>query len=248
MASQGVSTAPGERGSERRVGGWWQVWRGALLLMLIAVALGTLAFGSHRASFDDLKDQLQHHAISHLRVEGALPAGASGNALVRVKWRAHGVTRFTQIEQASSRSQLDQGLSDGSADERTGRVVGDVDSQLRHYDPDVQITHRKDVTGLSGTVVFGWQIPAALALLTAFVWALTIGSLVNGPEPRLATKWAWGWGLVSPVTLLVIPLYLLTAAPWRGGSRAPSGKRLTGGWAFLLLVVCAGGIASKWIG
>ncbi|GAA3813862.1 hypothetical protein [Cellulomonas soli] len=60
--------------------------------------------------------------------------------------------------------------------------------------------------------------------------------LVLGPQPRLATRWAWFWlATITPVWLAFVvlepvPLWRRVPAPSRPG-------RLTGGWAFVLVLV-----------
>lgn len=67
--------------------------------------------------------------------------------------------------------------------------------------------------------------------------------LVAGPQPRLATKWAWFW-----LTLAVPPAWLafVVLEPTRWGRRAPqrqAARRLTAGWALLLGIVLAAVLA-----
>ncbi|MFH5821368.1 hypothetical protein [Georgenia sp. AZ-5] len=62
---------------------------------------------------------------------------------------------------------------------------------------------------------------------------LSLGLLIGGPQPRLATKWAWFWLAVS--TPLWTVFLLLEPVPVWSRSPAPvRERRLTGGWAFVL--------------
>lgn len=68
---------------------------------------------------------------------------------------------------------------------------------------------------------------------------LTLVLLVAGPDPSLATRWAWFWlGMAVPVSWAVF----LLAEPWfsRGRTGRVGIRRLTGGWALLLGLVIAG--------
>lgn len=86
-----------------------------------------------------------------------------------------------------------------------------------HVSPDV-------VPGLS--LAWSW---AGIAGLATFIL------LVSGPQPRLATKWAWFWlmgiGPLGMAFLLLepVPVWLRDALPAR--------QRLTGGWAFLITIL-----------
>ncbi|TDE92650.1 hypothetical protein EXU48_14025 [Occultella glacieicola] len=66
----------------------------------------------------------------------------------------------------------------------------------------------------------------ALGVLVALIL------LVAGPQPRLATKWAWFWlGCAGPLWLVFL---VLEPVPWwRRESAMQRDRRLTGGWAFL---------------
>jgi hypothetical protein len=78
----------------------------------------------------------------------------------------------------------------------------------------------------SGTT---WYL-GGFAGVAALVW------LILGPQPRLATKWAWFW-LAGGVPLLWFLFVVLEPVPlWRRTPAAARPRRLTGGWAFLLSV------------
>ncbi|WP_431836476.1 hypothetical protein [Cellulomonas sp. Y8] len=74
-----------------------------------------------------------------------------------------------------------------------------------------------------------WQLYLALAALVALPLTLVVG-----PEPRLATRWAWFWLAVHAWPVAIAYLALEPTPVWdRRGRTAPE-RRLTGGWAFLL--------------
>jgi len=71
---------------------------------------------------------------------------------------------------------------------------------------------------------------AVVATLAALVL------LAAGPQPRLATRWAWFW--LSGLYPLVLLFVLLEPVPlWRGASSTAPARRLTAGWAFLVVLV-----------
>ena len=71
----------------------------------------------------------------------------------------------------------------------------------------------------------------------------TLFVLINGPQPRWATRWAWFWLIMNPALVVTVPLFLIGSGPLRptDGPVAPIGKRLTGGWAFFLAFFVLGG-------
>jgi len=74
-----------------------------------------------------------------------------------------------------------------------------------------------------------WQLYLGLGALVALPLAL-----IAGPEPRLATRWAWFWLGVHAWPVAIAYLALEPTPVWdRRGLTAPE-RRLTGGWAFLL--------------
>lgn len=106
---------------------------------------------------------------------------------------------------------------------------------------------------VAGLVVAGWlrstwHVSPHLVPGLGLAWSAaglagiaTLVLLVGGPQPRLATKWAWFWlmGLGPlPLAFLLlepVPVWLREAQPVR--------QRLTGGWA-LLIAIAVGALAS----
>ena len=84
-----------------------------------------------------------------------------------------------------------------------------------------------------------WVVPGWVTTLSLLVFALTIGLLLTSPEPRLATRWAWFWALVSPLGIVALPVYLLFGIPRTGAVERPYTRagRLTGGWSFILFCI-----------
>ncbi|MPV39139.1 hypothetical protein [Georgenia subflava] len=90
----------------------------------------------------------------------------------------------------------------------------------------VSVTVRQDYFGPTGTV---WH-PVTIAALAVLLL------LVLGPQPRLATKWAWFWLAMTAAPLWLV-FVLLEPTPL--GARRPAplpARRLTGGWAFLISI------------
>lgn len=73
---------------------------------------------------------------------------------------------------------------------------------------------------------------------TALFVLLTLVLLIAGPDPTIATRWAWFWlGTAVPLSFAVF----LAAEPWFTRDRVAraGARRLTGGRAFLLGLVIA---------
>ena len=79
-----------------------------------------------------------------------------------------------------------------------------------------------------------------LAIVTVLA---SFGLLVAGPKPRLATRWAWFWlfCVAPPLSTLA---FLLLGGSVVAGQREHRGRRLTGGWAFLLSIVLKAALVS----
>jgi len=114
-------------------------------------------------------------------------------------------------------------------------VVGDLAAQLRALDGSGTLRVVTDDRGLSNSSVAGWQTPAWVGLAAFLVWLVTLVLVFHGTEPWWATRWSWFWLLFSPLAVVGVPLFLLLSGP-PPGVPAPTtvGRRLTGGWAFLL--------------
>ena len=84
--------------------------------------------------------------------------------------------------------------------------------------------------------VWGLYVPPWLAVCSLLSAVVVLVLLVQGPWPWRATRWAWFWLISNPLTLLA---FLLLSGP-TPGVRAPrdAGRRLGGGWAFVISSVC----------
>lgn len=103
-----------------------------------------------------------------------------------------------------------------------------------------------DRTGLTMSL-FGSEVSGWLAWGGLPVGVATLALLIAGPEPRLATRWAWFWlfGLDAPLGALVVLGYFILGGPtFKFSGVCPGSGRLTGGWAFLLAVLSSGVLAA----
>ena len=95
--------------------------------------------------------------------------------------------------------------------------------------------------------IAGWRVPDWTVPVSILIWLGALVVLVNGPEPRVATRWAWFWLLICPLSPLALVAFLIVSRSLRptDESTGPLGKRLTGGWAFLLAFVVLGGVTLR---
>lgn len=90
----------------------------------------------------------------------------------------------------------------------------------------VDVTVNEGVMARTGVT---WQPAGAVALMALMV-------IIFGPQPRLATKWAWFWTVSAMPPLWLAFLALEPVPIWRRRAMAPRLERFTGGWAFLLAI------------
>lgn len=76
------------------------------------------------------------------------------------------------------------------------------------------------------------EVLIALAVLVALT-----ATIIASPEPRFATRWAWFWLAAYVWPAAVAYLLLEPTAAWRREPVRAPGRRLTGGWAFLIGVL-----------
>lgn len=130
----------------------------------------------------------------------------------------------------------------------TGRA-GFAWQQEIESDPDAptEVDERAEIIALAHAagaevVERDWQ-PATGGIrweLGGIAWLGGLLLLVGGPQPRLATRWAWFW-LALHVPPAMLAFVLLEPVPWgRRRPAPPAARRLTGGWAFLLSFLLAG--------
>ena len=213
----------------------WIDPRFALLLVVLVVAVCGACFGSRTATMSQLNAAITAGRVTEVRVNGALEPGASGSGLVHIFWRDGLISYVTQVVQQSDIAALPPAQFPGDQ-----HIVGDLVAQLRSVDGSGSLQVRTDTSGLSfGPTVAGWQLPIWFGLVLMAVWLAVVALILHGPEPLWATRWAWFW-LVSTSASVGVPLFLLMSGPPPGVPQpAHPGRRLTGGWAFLVSGVLA---------
>ncbi|GAA5017342.1 hypothetical protein GCM10023258_03530 [Terrabacter aeriphilus] len=203
--------------------------RYALLIEALGLVGSVLLLGSSPATYGDLLDGVSGGGVSEVQVSGALPDGSTGYATVSLAWTDQNRNRFAQVVQVSDPSVAVPGGS-----QRTEVVTRAVADELRALDPSVRVV----VTGWpeSSTTFAGWRLPSWLPGAALALWVAALVLLANGPQPWWATRWAWFWALFSPAGVVALPLFLLVSGPPPGvPETGHTGRRLTGGWSFLLV-------------
>lgn len=209
---------------------WRRVSLGLLAAWAIVLGL-MLAVGSREASWHDLQASLTDGDVTTVQVVGELEPGSIGYGLAEVLWREGLWRHRTEVMQVSSAS-VDTGGSVSSSVQVTGGV-GDL---LRDQHPGLrtQDMPRPSVT----STFFGWTVTPLLGAVAFATALLTLMLLVLGPSPWWATRWAWFWLGTNPVGAVAF-LVLSGPTPVVPAPRVPT-RRLTGGWAFLLLLLVGG--------
>ncbi|WP_043498514.1 hypothetical protein [Georgenia sp. SUBG003] len=212
----GVPTAPG--GDVRAVGEALSapsghaalVLRWVLALGLIASLFQSLAEPVERP-VEELFRGLQEGEVRTITIARPEP-GTDGHGTWEVRWTGDGLPGRASYE-------ITDGDADG-ADE--GRLILDA-AERSPASVDVTVRHNFLDPGTT------WHVGGIVGL-AALLW------LVGGPQPRLATKWAWFW-LAWSAPLLWLAFVVLEPVPlWRNRPTPRRPRRLTGGWAFLLSV------------
>lgn len=218
-----------------RPGRLWGVLRWLTLgLIGLCLVVGPLV-GERESSYAALESGLRSGDVTAVRVEsvltrsdGTLGEPGQGSTGHRLIWRDGWQQRFTTVRQETSDA-LDP-TSSGP------RIEGPVDDALRQISPDVRLTFVQPRSAWS--TIGEYVVPPLWGFLPLTAGLLWLAVLGNGPEPRLATRWAWFWLAFSPAVLAVAPAYLILGAQ----GATPGARRLTGGWAFLISILFLGGI------
>ncbi len=201
-----------------------------LVVLWIFVFSTSLVVGERQTTLTDLLNAVASGKVAEVHVAGALPAGSSGWTTLDVRWRQGLQARHATVVQASpdsEREAANTGLSSASV------VTTDVARLIRDRAPHVQV-RVSEARASSTAEVLGWSVPSWMLLIVLIGLAVTLGLVVNGPEPWRATRWAWAWALLFTGPLAAASFAVLSGpTPWIPTPKEVA-RRLTGGWAFLL--------------
>jgi hypothetical protein len=224
MSESPVTSTPAPAGTVARgpnvvaaIGGW------LLLAACLGLLVAGLVEGERVSTYAQLRQAVAAGDVDEVVVTGGMAEGYQGRQGVTVHWR-EGILRHQArvVEQHPQRR---------TATRAGVPVVYSVEDDLSGV-----AIKRRPHDFPDYNVVYGWRLPQWTSVAT-FVVALTgLLLLIGGPQPRCATRWAWFWliSVTPPIGFLAFVLLsgLLSPRP-----RADLGRRLTGGWAFLLAAV-----------
>lgn len=212
----------------------WRVLRWTALVLCFLTVVAYLLVGVRQDDYFSLQEALRTSAVDEVVVQSHvtdLDEPFPGQGSARLQWRDNGQNHSATVWHAGSESLLPEG--DLPDDTVSGVIVGALGPELRALNPDVTLTQQERPS--SWGTLGDRNLYGPWAVLPGLLWFLTVLTMITGPEPRWATRWAWFWLLLSPAVFVAVPAYLVWGAHGHEG-----GRRLTGGWAFLLFLLVSG--------
>ena len=199
------------------------------LWLATGVALGLT--GDKRSDLNQLSASISDGSVTRVELVSAPRDSWRGRTTLTLQWRGSWLDRFAEVE-------VDGRRTPGTFDDGS-RIVGDPVTYLRAiaFPQELDIAY---VDRPSRQEWRGWRAPHWVGWLGVATWFGTVLLAGNGPEPWRATKWAWTWLTLWGGPLGCLAFFLLGGplGLWRPKDL---GRRLTGGWAFLIGVVFLGG-------
>ena len=202
----------------------WDRFRMVLLAGWLLVLVATVAVGQRETRLADLETAVAEGRVDTVVVLGEAPADPGVVSTQVVHWTDGLVRRTTEAAVAAPPVASTGATSAGTED------LGVLLSRL---DPDLQVRRAGLPSGWARGELLGWRVPTWLVLTAVATFLLQVGHLGAVPQTWRATRWAWFWVMTVPIVGPVLALLLSGRTP---GLPAPGagGRRLTGGWAFLL--------------
>lgn len=198
-----------------------------MVVLRLLIAVGLVAGWVHLSqtpahrSLEDLLWALEAGEVSSVTIERPLGGYVEGS--LPVEWEGRGRPGYATYEFSTGDPEYGQPRVDESLMIRRAAERSPVD---------VEVT----VVTEPGPLGTGFVVdPAGIAALSALLL------LIGGPQPRLATKWAWFWLMFHVPPALLLFVVLEPVPVWQRTPQLPRPKRLTGGRAFLL------GLVSAWL-
>ncbi len=204
-------------------------WDGPRLLLAVVwlvLLLSALVLHERSTSLSRLYDDVRSGQVDDVQVVGGLSAfgeqRGTGFAVLEAHWSV-GHRRYV-VEVTEVAGQPDSTVPGVRTDD-------DVAAVLQRLDPTLQVQRQAYRSGWSATL-YGTRLPGYVVPVLVAAGLATLLVLMNAPEPWRATRWAWFWLL--PVPGGVLAFLLLSGPTPLVPAPADPGRRLTGGWAFLL--------------
>lgn len=208
-------------------------WTGAFLgLMVVIVAALLVTTGVRPATYGDLLGDVASSKVSEVQVLG--PDTPSAGDRIELRWSvlADVLDQYAVVQISDDRGY------DAWQESVFVTSANPIDT-LRDINPSISITPGS-LVGDSSFSFMDWRVPGPVALLAMMTWLAVLLLLVGGPEPWRATRWAWGWCVLVGGPLGCVA-YLLLGGPLGVLRPRDLRRRLTGGWAFLIVLVLFGG-------
>lgn len=193
-----------------------------LVVLWVALTVVTLLTTPRERSYRQLAQAIGSGEVGEVAVVGDSGRGR-GSGTVLLEWRQHLLLHTATVEGARPLSEAPRG---------TNLVVleSPVAETLVERFPGLDVRSTDEPSGGRGVLL------GLLGLATA-TWTVLV--LLATPHVVRATRWAWFWlfWILPPVGILA---FLLAGGPTGLVPQRPGGRRLTGGWAFLLAVLLGG--------
>lgn len=201
-----------------------------LVGVCVLLPLAGLALGEKDATYRDLRDGVRSGSVGSVVVSGGTTEPFIGRQGVTVRWRQHFQLHVAHVveQQPLRRTRIDG-----------HPAVRDVAEDLRTLDPDVVVDRHPDdhlTSSWSIQQLPHWQFPSWIGLAWFGSHLMASGLVVAGRKPWRATRWAWFW-LLWGLPFVGLLAFLLLGGPTGLLRPAHGRKRLTGGWAFLLVLL-----------
>ena len=227
-ASPDLPTAPPSR---RR----WVT--GLLILCWVLLLAAVVVLGERPSTWARLEADIAAGRVEGVLTEGNLSPSGRGFSVVQVHWRTGLFAHRTEVVEVHPEgAPVPRSTRDG-----VSAVVTDLREQLAALDPQLRVTARPRTSGTSADV-WGWQVGGWLVGGLVGLWVATFGILCWAGTTLRATRWAWFWLFwllpVGPVAFLLLGV----PNPVIGAPRGQ--RRLSGGWAFLILVIAGPSVAA----
>ena len=203
----------------------WDRFRLGLLAACLLVLAATVGLGQRETPLADLRAAVTEGRVDRVVVLGEPVRAEQGYGTQVVQWQDGVVRRTTEAM---------VGAPPGADTADLLSLPEDLAALLTRIDPELEVRRSAPADTTWSGLLLGWQVPTWLALAALAVLLLQVGYLVSVPQTWRATRWAWFWVLSVPVVGSVLLLLLSGRTP---GLPPPAGRRLTGGWAFLLACV-----------
>jgi hypothetical protein len=183
------------------------------LVLVLGLGLGHALHQPVERSVGLLTHALANGRVDTLTIERP-PYDVTGS--LEVRWTGDGRPATTRYE-----------VDAGTGTDQSLEILEAVAASPR----DVDVERVPDLPAGSSPL---WAVGLALGAVVAL-----LGMLVAGPEPRVATRWAWFWLGAYAWPLALVYLVVEPTCLWDRRTLVRQ-RRFTGGWSFLLSALLLG--------